>query len=508
MGIMIESENQYSNIYAMTKINLKYLFILNFVFIALITTFNLLGLSSLKYFFILYSLFVLVTISFYPMNEILFVVISLLFFEGQGRVLLEYNPIVRILFDSILGLAIIRQLIHRKKLINTTHIPTFFTALFILHILWYIFEIFNIYNVGYTAPISASKFYIFPFLLFYTFLNMDLDIRDIHFKRFTLTVLVLIIAEVAISINQLVYRETLMRAISGYYNTTMKNVFVGAMFRPFGTTHVPGGVCGYLVWSMALLFLPLKPSKILTFFTWLAVIVGVFIIFTTQVRSALIKYGMIIISTFIIMFIVSKKRLRFLFVSAATLVVLVTVIVSTGIFDKLVYSLNLASSVERISTLKRSKLAKANHRINFNDFLQVAEEKLTTYPLGFGPGLPTLGKDLMGSDPVLTADNVWSYDNLIIFLIIDFGYGFIFYLLYIVGIPFYLGLKTLASYKEKNYDAFKIRATALSVLITSLIGNWGAVGIPFNPESFFFWLWAAIGITAYSAKRSEPLSAT
>lgn len=489
----------------MTKLNLKYLFILNFCFIGFMSLMNILGISSLKYLFILYSLFTLIAVSFYPMNEILFIIIALLFFEGQGRVLLEYNPIVRILFDSILGLAIIRQVINRKKLVNTSHIPTFFTALFILHILWYIFEIFNIYNVGYTAPISASKFYIFPFLLFYTFLNMELDIQDIHFKRFTLTVLVLIIAEIAISINQLIYRETLMRAISGYYNTPMKNVFVGQMFRPFGTTHIPGGVCGYLVWSFALLLLPVKPSKILIFFTWVAIILGVFIVFTTQVRSALIKYGIIVLSSFFIMFIVSKKRLKFLITTASVLTILIIAIVTSGVFDKAVQALNLTSSIERVATLKRSKLAKTNHRINFHDFMKVAEEKLSTYPVGFGPGLPTLGKDLLGSDPVLTQDNVWSYDNLIIFLIIDFGYGFIFYLLYILGIAIFLGLKTLASFREKNYDAFKIRATALSVVLTILIGNWGAVGIPFNPESFFFWLWAAIGITAF---RGEPLSST
>lgn len=497
MSIIIRSATQYSNTNAMTKLNnLKYYYVINFIFIGLIALINLLGLSSLKYFFITYSIFVFSAILLFPLNQILFIVISFLFFEGQGRILLEYNPIVRILFDSMLALAILRQIIQKKKLINTDRLPVFFIVLFILHSLWYIFEIFNIYNVGFSAPIAASKFYIFPFLLFFSFLNTDFNVEDDHFARLGKTLLVLIMVEVAVSTNQLIQGAPLMNAISAYYKIIMRGVFVGLMFRPFGTTHMPGGISTYLVWSFALLLLPKRSSKIFTFFIWLAILGGGFTIFTTQVRSALIKYALIILTTFVSILLISKNRIKVLILTSLILVSATVAISLTPISDTIITTLNLSASIERAATLKKGKLVKVSRRLDLDNFLNIAQEKLSTHPFGFGPGLPTLGKDLLGNDPIINADAVWSYDNLIIFLIIDFGYGFIFYFLFLVGITVYLGLQTLQCYKKRQYQILKIKLISLSVTVIILIGNWGAVGIPFNPESFFFWLWTTIGITA------------
>ena len=478
---------------------LKTIYLLNFAFLVAYTSLNILGMPELKYLFLAYSVTILAAVIHFPFSQILFLIISLLFIEGQGRILFEYHPVARVIFDVALSLAILKQFITQRKLLNVSLLPTYFTVLFVVHTLWYFFEIFNIFNVGFTAPIAASKVYIFPFLLFFFFINENFDIKSEAFKRLIQTLLFLFILEFVISMVQLAEKETLMLQISQYYRMPMKeNVFVGIKFRPFGTTHLPGGISTYLYLSFCFLFFQKPEKNWQKWLFWLVILAGGVTILSTQVRSAFIKYSALLVVILGISFLFGKNKFRNFAATLAVVLTFTITLATTSLGTKVSELLHLQESLNRIETLKNEQTIK-NTRIDFATFYSIVSEKLSTNPFGLGPGLTgatqSLSKDAIENDPILHPGLLWAYDNLIISLVIDFGYGAVFYLLFLAGLPCFILIQAIKALMNKNFELLKIKLVCAGVIIIILAGNWGAVGLTYNPESFFFWLWAAIGIT-------------
>ncbi|MDC1175647.1 hypothetical protein OAT67_09625, partial [Bacteriovoracaceae bacterium] len=120
-------------------------------------------------------------------------------------------------------------------------------------------------------------------------------------------------------------------------------------------------------------------------------------------------------------------------------------------------------------------------------------------PIGLGPGRTggavSLAKSVIMKDPVYGIKSTWTFDNLFISLAIDLGWGMIFYLLIITIFPLFLIYKCIYFYFNKQKaDITPILLSALTTVVL-LAGDWGVIGIPYNPESFSFWFWTSIGIT-------------
>jgi hypothetical protein len=64
-------------------------------------------------------------------------------------------------------------------------------------------------------------------------------------------------------------------------------------------------------------------------------------------------------------------------------------------------------------------------------------------------------------------------------------------------------------YAKKNYEPYKILLVCFSITLIILGGNWGAVGLTYNPESFIFWFFTSLGfitISNYKNTASTPPS--
>jgi hypothetical protein len=165
---------------------------------------------------------------------------------------------------------------------------------------------------------------------------------------------------------------------------------------------------------------------------------------------------------------------------------------------------NLEYAIARTASLGDSKSVSSS-RISYDSLGTILETKLSIYPLGVGPGMTgaasSINSEFLNNDPVITTNYVWTHDNLIVALIIEFGYGAIFYIILILLIPIYFTQELIKLYKKKNEEKFRITLVCTSMLFVIIIGNWGANGIPYNPESFFFWFFSALGFCTLADQR-------
>jgi hypothetical protein len=126
--------------------------------------------------------------------------------------------------------------------------------------------------------------------------------------------------------------------------------------------------------------------------------------------------------------------------------------------------------------------------------LKVVAERLMSFPIGIGPGLTGAASSVMDRDPIYDREVFWGYDNLFLSLVIEFGVGAIFY----VGLVLSAFVSTArAAWRARlRGDAFAARVggVALAQMGVILLGNWGAIGLPYNPESYFYWFWAALAL--------------
>jgi hypothetical protein len=113
----------------------------------------------------------------------------------------------------------------------------------------------------------------------------------------------------------------------------------------------------------------------------------------------------------------------------------------------------------------------------------------------------SINAESLAHDPVINSKGLWTHDNLIVSLVIELGYGAIFYIILIGLIPVYFVQKLIKLYRNKNEEKFKIILICASTLAVIVIGNWGAVAITYNPESFIYWFFAAVGFYTLAEER-------
>lgn len=477
---------------------------LNLFLLAFNFTLNFLGSPELKLVYLAQVILILITVLAFSFENVLFEILILFFIEGQGRIIWEYQSWARIIFDLVTFVAIAKIFISRKKLFDRQSIPFPIIIFISLHFLWYLIQLFNVYALSVFGSLAASKIYIFPILLFLAIIMSDMDERSKEFNRVLNIFITLLILEMALNYYQVTVKQSHLLSISGYYFRAMRNgVFTGRLFRPFATTQLPGALAAFLFLTVGFLYLK-KTGVKGTFLKILIMLASAFSILTCQVRSALVKYLLIVgLIQFGKMFYdrFRPRSVLPVFIIGLTLMIGAKTFLletdSTG--DE-----NLDYAKSRISTLTQVDKLKGE-RLNLNDFGKIITQKISDYPLGLGPGMTgpaaSLNKDEMVANPFVNEDLLWTSDNLYISLVMDLGIGALFYMLLIFAIPIFFIRNLITLYSKKIEHQYNVLLVCTSTLLVILIGNWGALGLTYNPESFVFWFFAALGFKAIHASK-------
>jgi hypothetical protein len=478
--------------------------LLNLVLILSNFSLNFLGRPELKYVYLVHVVLIFLSIIIFPFEKILPEVITMLFLEGQGRVIWDYQAWARIIFDLILVFAVLKIFIANRKIYSKQVIPKAFVALILCHVLWYMVQIFNINSASIVGALAAAKIYLFPIFLFFALSQINLDVKGRDFK-FILTFFILVFfLELILNIFQMQEKQTLILKISPYYFRAMQNgIFSGKLYRPFATTFIPGGLSTLIYLTVGLLFLKSTHLKY-SIFRFFIIGLSIVNLVLNQVRSALIKYILILIAihvgTLIYHRLSTRKLIPYIIILAVIAFNLENLIAKLPVLNDKSLEYAIARTTALADTNKMS-----SSRISTSTLGEALYLHLSRYPMGVGPAMTgaasSINEEALARDPVINSKSLWTHDNLIVSLAIELGYGAIFYIILIGLIPIFFIQKLIKLYRDKKEEKFITMLVCASVLSIIIIGNWGAVAITYNPESFIYWFFAAIGFNTLADQR-------
>jgi hypothetical protein len=496
-----ELDSEESNIEAMPGI-VKVIRKIFFLLLALHFVFNFAVLPGLNIVYALEVAIVLFHLISRGWKESAVLIIALFFIEGQGRIIWSYHPFFRLLFDILLLIAFLRKAIRSKKIFPIELLPNYILLLIILHFFWYTVQLFNTDNVGFVGVLAAAKIYIVPFFIFFLFIMEPINHR-FRLEKIQLLTIFMLIAQSALAIFQMANKEQVLLDLHPYYAHPLHgDQFTGSLFRPFGTGFNAGGFSIFYYLTVGFVFI-MPGKKRINILRAIVVLSSMAALFISQVRSAMVKFFLIFLLSQLVIWISTHKRfkasvkyLSFIFV----LLFLSAPYISTLDF----VNLDLQTSLDRFSSLGDVESIKGS-RISFDTFFKVLSDKLEQNPIGLGPGrtgaASTFSLGAIASDPIYGKNSSWAYDNLWISLAIDLGWGAIFYIALVTLFPFIFFFYALKNRNTLDALSFRIVMISSITLFVILLGNWGAVGLPYNPESFMYWLWVAVGWSEYNKGR-------
>lgn len=444
----------------------------------------------------------------YKWRELFIPTIVLFFIEGQGRVLGSYFPLHRVIFDLYLFILVARHYISKRSIMLPNQIPLFFKFMILAHFAWYFVQFFNIDSYGFLSVFVASKIYIFPFLMFFMFLEDPLsqETNDQQARYFSLFWILSL--QIGLVFFQLGEGEQSLLKLTPYYRRPLADdVFVGEFFRPFGTGFVPGSISVYLACSISFLFLS-KEKSFKQVVTTSALILFIFAAcFVMQVRVALIMALFTAFSCSLVSILKSRFKVFGITMLIVLLSLIPTFFANIDIVQKYFPDVNLSNSISRIKQISTVEGA-ASRRASFDIIISNFFDRLEKAPMGLGPGHTGAAAGMFvnerENDPKYGTVFSWTYDNLYISLAVDLGWGMIFYTLVILAFPFYLFSKSFNNWRKNPAGSKKVAIPLSSVLII-LITTWGAISIPYNPISFFYWFWLAYTIQLLRSEESEQV---
>lgn len=467
-----------------------------YILLVLYYSLNLLGSPLLKFLFpallLTSALAILLEKS---LVRALFPMLAMSFLIGQGKILWSYHPVFHIAFDYLQILFIFKVLIRQKKIINLTTLPLYLLIPIILHLLWYGVQLFNFYNVGFIGTLAAGRAYVLPVIFFLTVLNTPFENETSEFGRLSKLILASFAGVSLVALNQHFQGQDFLVSIASYYQVIMGLAFVDDFFRPFSTTELPGGYTIYFAVLVGLVFL--RPLSYRYQFLFFSVVLPLSVASSiiSQVRSAYIKYFAILFLSFVsILFVQKVTAMNIIkrFAPALGTMAVLVVLLSNFLSD-----LNIENSIERLGSLVDPTVI-ASTRSSPDVILKVIQERLVQHPLGLGPGrtgaAAGFAKDRIARDPQYGLSHSWAYDNLFVSLATDLGVGmFLFLAIVFISLLllFSLSFNLFIKGKKDSYQMVAVPAVSCLIIFT---GNWGAIGLSYNPEAFGFWLLAGLGI--------------
>ena len=168
---------------------------------------------------------------------------------------------------------------------------------------------------------------------------------------------------------------------------------------------------------------------------------------------------------------------------------------------------SVTRALDRYEGLAESGLL-AN-RLDFDTFMRVFDEKVEL-PFGYGLGMTQNFLPDFQARRVKYVDKpavaFWSNDNLMVFLLLELGLGAFIYLFIVFAVNLSLYSRFVNLLRWRQVSGFTILAACCVTCFVLTIFNWGAVALPFNPESFFFWFWVAMGFNTFKAVKFEKMT--
>ncbi len=465
--------------------------------------FNFLGLSQLN---ILYGAFLAlfaIMIFYLKPAEVLPYFFPFAMIEGQGRVLWAYNPVARLVFDVFLLIVAFKAFYANKKVIDTKSVPYYIYILITLHFAWYGVQLFNPNAISLYAVVTALKIYIVPFILFFSFLTNDgLSNEKNLDKLYHLIRLTLFLAS-TLAIFQFFQGDQFIIAIHPYYKNILKDAFTGLLYRPFSSTHLPGGYAVYMALFLPLLFIKTKVKKIDLLINLTIMLTCLYAMFLSQVRSSLLKGLMVIAIINIFLYLRGDRKLKKLMYLFGVSIVGIG-IAFYGNIGNLFAGEMFETAIKRfVSITNLGEISSS--REGPQKAISFILHHLSQSPLGLGPGrtggVSNLHVGTILKDPIYNLGNSWAWDNLYISLVIDFGIGMIFYLTTIIIIPIKLINFAIRRFFSNSPELPLILVSAATTFVI-ILGNWGGILLPYNPESFCFWYYSALGFK-YASNRSD-----
>ncbi len=476
---------------------------------------NFLGSPLVKYCYLLQLITITGLCFVEKIEKILWPFIIFSLFEGQGRVLWGYNPIFRLIFDILLALISLRGIIQTKSFFSRGIVPGSIRLFFILHLVWFCLELFNPNGAGFLPSLATAKYYIFPMLLFFLFLNFPPKLKEKEVQRNLILFFIILTSLAGLTLVQNIYRDPFMDGMSINYRVLFPSYsrFRGPTFRPWGTTFAPGGMGIYYFLSYGLTYL-IRPQMIAKTIAMrslirLGLLMGTLVIllssFIGQVRSATLKLiGVMVIFTFL-RFLATKLKAKWATIGVFCVIGIISISSMSSLNRYLPAEFDISKAVERWEGLASSGVG--SHRAGFSEVLSNLEVR-SEFPFGYGPGmtqsfLPAFAKrrEQFVDRPLWY---FWSMDNLLAFLILELGAGALFYIFLILSVNTSLLGMMINLLRRKEYEAYKVVSLSFSMVFVITIFAWGAVSIPFNPISFFFWFWAALGMAYYKRSKFKP----
>lgn len=332
--------------------------------------------------------------------------------------------------------------------------------------------------------------------MFFFFILEPYRLTGEEAKKFLGSILYIVILQVALIFFQMAMGEQHILRMSAYYSRIIGDKFSGILFRPFGTSFIVGGMAVPFAYTATILYWANTKSKLLSFFKMLAFIGMVFACIIMQVRTGLIQLIMIVFAINFVRGITSRMKYLVIPICLVAVNLLPVALENANKIQELFPEVDMSVSIARLQSLGDEKALKSS-RASPLVVLDQLFYKLTRAPLGLGPGRTgaanSMFVDKIKSDLEFDMSYSWTYDNLWVSLAIDLGLGMIFYALVITLLPFYLMFKTLLEFmKTRRVDVMLLSCSITTGMI--LATNWGAIGIPYNPTSFFYWFFLAMGL--------------
>ncbi len=490
------------------------IFFLLFFLISLLNLgFNFLGSPAVKFIYLAQVILVFFSLFLGKRENYIWIFILFSIFEGQGRILWSYNPFFRLVFDIFLALMVVKELTRTKKILDREIIPKYLIILISIHLIWFFIEVFNPMGPDIFTSLATSKYYIFPLFLFFLFKSTRFDFSDPHFQKNLQDCLLIIFLVSGLVVFQTFQGEELLFGISmNYLNLQPKFLkFIGNNFRPWGTSFIYGGMGTLFYCSVALILLynpktiyRQKHIKVVAgkVFKWGGLGLLFYASFLGQVRSATLKTAGIVLLFFAFKFLGSRVKARL-----AITLLMSSLVLGGGVYfssgDSYVAQSSYSDgevnkAVERWEGMLDGNIS--SHRAGLDIFLDTLSNKVE-FPLGYGlgmtqsflPGFEQRRRQLPNIHPT----TFWHLDNLIVFLFLEIGIGAFFYLAIIGAVLISLFSRMFTLLKWQEMTAFTVLTACCSSTLVIVFFNWGAVSLPFNPESFYFWLWSALGFSTF-----------
>lgn len=499
-----ESERKLSDTfyYALRTIN-----IINLIFIFI---FNFLGYPILKYLILFQFLITAFATFSFPLQRALPFLIGFFFVEGQGRIVWEYNPLFRAAFDITLALGFIKSHSNPLPLIGKGRLAPWLMLLIFLHFLYYFISIASPSNYNFLSSLLTVKIFILPFLFFFYFLRSPIDLSSKDFRHSIYLLIAIIFAQHGLVIYQTLVKEDLLISISDYYMNGRGKDFVGPLFRAWGTTHYPAAISAYFALVFPLMFLYNNQKDrinviVLRFLAVGTIPLSVYCLFLLQVRSSSLRYGLVALLVLTANFLINQNRVkRFLQVTIGSILLIIPIMTFTGDITSNLNEQQVEITLSRWTALFDDEFDSG--RLDFKKFTEILSRKLNNYPFGLGPGSSFYDLSRNKETTDFRPKDIWHYENLIIAMATDFGWASVIILTLYFLFPFNLILKSLRLLIDEKITAAKSVYYLGAGILVIVVCEWFSYGLPFNPTSFMFWLYSAMGInTFYYAKFEDEI---